>query len=812
VQVSLDWLADFIDVPPLHTLCDLLTRAGIEVEAVQNPAARVSNVVVGEVVEVSAHPNADRLKVCEVFDGSERFRVVCGAANVAQGQKVALAHVGAVLPAFKVELRAIRNVESSGMLASRAELGLEEKSDGIWILPADRVLGTPALSEQIEPPVLTLGITPNRPDLLSHIGVAREVAAATGKRLLAPPWRLTEKGPDGSSLCRVVIEDTTGCKRYIARVVRNLKLGPSPAWLQARLLRIGQRPINNIVDATNYVLFETGQPLHAFDLARLGIENKLPTIKVRAAKPGEKLTTLDGVERALDPDDLVIADAQRPLALAGVMGGGDSEVNNDTTAVLLESAWFEPSRVRRASRRHGLRTEASHRFERGADPGMTQRAIDRCAQLLAETAGGEVAKGDVEVAVKAEPPREIQFRLNRLSQILGVALPSETIVQLLDPLEIRCVARSEAGLRFQPPSFRPDITREIDIIEEVARRYGFDQIPERLPDASGDFSYLPVPPTTLERVRQTVLASGVDEVVTWGFGSPTEHESYCAPGESPIRIANPLGEELSALRVSLLPGLLSVLGHNQRHGATTVRAFEIGTTFHPRTPAPGEDERDRHLPREVRRLGLVMWGGRHSGRWYERGERIDFSDLAGVIENVADQVGVGAAIERRPAALPAMHPNAGAELTWQGTGVGFAGQLHPDRVAALGLVGPVLVAELDLDTLVSTPVVTRAFEPLPRFPGTRRDIAVVAPRTIAAEKIRQFLQENAGGDMGISVVERVRLFDVYGGKPIPETHVSLAFAIDYRNAARTMTDTEVNAAFDAVVEGVRQTFNVEVRR
>ncbi|MBI5509225.1 MAG: phenylalanine--tRNA ligase subunit beta [Deltaproteobacteria bacterium] len=812
MQIRLDWLADFIEVPPLAALADLLTRAGVEVEAVVDRAAALKGVVVAEVLEVAAHPNADRLRVCEVFDGSERARVVCGAANVAQGQKVAWAKVGAVLPAFAIEKRAIRGVDSAGMLAAKAELGLEDKSDGIWVLPADAVLGAPVVTEKTLPPALTLGITPNRPDLLSHIGVAREVAAATGKRLLAPPWRLTEKGPDCSSLCRVVIEEPAGCRRYAARVVRNLKVGPSPAWLKERLEAIGQRSINNLVDATNYVLFETGQPLHAFDLGRLGVENKLPTIKVRAPKAGEKLVTLDGVERTLDADDLIIADSQRPVALAGIMGGGDSEVSVDTTAVLLESAYFDPARVRRGARRHGLHTEASHRFERGADPGMTLKALDRCAQLLAEIAQGEVAKGVVEVAQKPEPPKEILLRSARVAQILGVKLPTETVVQLLDSLEIRCVARNDNGLRFQAPTFRPDLTREIDLIEEIARRYGYDQVPERLPDASQDYAYVPLPSTRRDDIRQALLAAGVSEVVTWGFGSPAAYEPYCAAGAAPVKIRNPLGEELSALRTSLTPGLLGVLGHNQRHGAESVRLFEIGRTFAPRQGAADEDARDRDLPQETLKVGVVLWGGRHQGRWYERGERLDFSDLAGVLENLVAGAEVGLPLVLQKATVPRMHPQAAAELKVAGKAIGSAGQLHPDVVAAAGLTGPVLSAELDLDVLEAVVAEAIRYRSLPRFPGTRRDVAVVAPRTIPAEELRAYLAANAGGALGPKVVENVRVFDVYRGKPIPATHTSLAFAIYYRLAERTLTDVEVNTAFDQAVLGLQAAFPVEVRR
>ncbi|HET6346271.1 MAG TPA: phenylalanine--tRNA ligase subunit beta, partial [Myxococcota bacterium] len=405
--------------------------------------------------------------------------------------RVALARIGATLPGFTIERRAIRGIESEGMLCSRSELGLEEKSAGLWELPVSSGLGREVMTEAQVPVVLDLGITPNRPDLLSHLGIGREVGAFTGKRTKPFKWRLTEKGPEVGALARALVEDSPSCKRYVARVVRNLKVGPSPRWLKERLESVGQRSINNVVDVTNYVLHELGQPLHAFDLARLAVEAGCPTVRVRRAHAGEKLRTLDGVERSLTQEDLVIADANRPVALAGVMGGADSEVSEGTVSVLLESAFFEPVRVRQTARRHGLRTEASQRFERGVDFGMVVKAVDRCAQLLAEVAEGEVAKGLLESSQKGEPTREIPLRLERVGRVLGVTLPTEAVVQLLEPLEIRCTGRTEAALIFQIPSFRSDITREIDIIEEIARRHGYERIPDHLPDTSGEYRYEP---------------------------------------------------------------------------------------------------------------------------------------------------------------------------------------------------------------------------------------------------------------------------------------------------------------------------------
>lgn len=814
MEINLQWLADFVELPELDLLCEQLTSGGVEVEAISDPAAQIRGIVVGRVESCDKHPKADRLSVCTVTDGEEEHAIVCGAPNVAVGQRVALARVGVTLPQFEIVARTIRGVESRGMLCSKQELGLEEKSPGIWVLPDDAPLGKDVFAAVPVAAVMSLGITPNRPDLLSHLGVAREVAAASGQRLKPVTIRVSEMGPDARSLARVVVDDTDGCKRYVARIVQNIKVGPSPAWLRDRLERIGQRSINNVVDATNYVLHELGHPLHAFDLSLLAVESGLPTIRVRQARAGESITTLDGTERKLDETDLVIADADRAVALAGIMGGANTEVSEGTTALLIESAWFEPIRVRRTARRHGLHTDSSHRFERGADPAIVVKAVDRCAQLMVEVAGGEVCKGILEISQKIDPPAEITLRLDRVPRLLGIEWPAEETVQLLEPLEIRCVARNEHTLRFQPPSFRPDLTREVDLIEELARRHGYDAIPERLPDASGDYHYEAPVRRPTDIARAALLASGCTEAVTFGFGSPSTYLDAIGGGEEPVRLLNPVGVELSAMRTSLLPGLLTSLARNQRHGARGARLFEIGVTFHQRRPdddTNGDDERNKLLPREAQRAACLLWGGRHHGRWYERDEAVDFSDLAGAVEDLTDAFDLAEATRRVAAEVHGLNPHASAEIHVGDTVVGFAGQIHPDRLQQLDLSGPVLVAEISLDALARAASRRVAHAPLPKFPGTRRDVAVIAERTVPAERLRSFLAQHAGGDLGPGVVERVRIFDVYQGKPIPPTHVSLAFAIEYRHPERTLTDAEVNAAFEAAVQKLKEEHGVEVR-
>lgn len=807
--ISLEWLREFVDLPDLGDLCELLQSAGLEVESVDDPRTVARGVVVGKVLTCEPHPNADKLKVTTVTDGSETFTVVCGAPNVEAGQLVPLARVGAQVGPLAIAARQVRDQPSQGMICSREELGLAARSEGIWVLPSKLELGQDIFTATGTEPVLTLGITPNRPDLLCHYGVAREVAAATKQRLKSPTWRVSEKGPEVGTQARIVVQDQNGCDRYLARVVLGVKVEPSPRWMRERLERVGQRAINNVVDATNYVLFEYGQPLHAFDLHTLAQESNLPTIRVRRAEGGERLTTLDDVERQLNPDDLLITDPNRPLALAGVMGGADSEVSESTTAVLIESAHFNPALVRRASKRHGLHTESSHRFERGADPQMVQRGADRCAQLLAETAGGAVCKGVIDVSVKAPPAPEIALRPQRVGKLLGVEFAPEKIVELLEPLDIRCSRRGEMALHFQVPSFRPDLTREVDLIEEVARRHGYNNIPERLPSAAGAYAYQPLVTGPDQVAREALLASGCAELVTFGFGSPQVYRDWS--GEEPLTIQNPLGEEYSAMRTSLVPGLLAVAQHNQRHGESDLRLFEVGRTFHLRPADPETPERERGLPREVLRVAILVGGGRHRGAWYQGAQQVDFYDLSGVVEGLVEAFSLRGEYRLHPAEPPHLNPHVAARVRVGEKTVGVAGQLHPLVAKNWDLEGPLFVAELDLTLLNQLSKFQSKYRPLPRFPKTRRDIALLAPTSLAAADVMAFLSKEAGGELGPQVVERVRLFDVYRGEGIPEGKVSLAFAIDYRHPERTLTDQEVGLAFERLLQQVKEKLEVDIR-
>lgn len=839
MHISLEWLTEFVDLPPTPELCQGLTNAGVEVEAVVDPAARVQGVIVAEVRDVRPHPNAERLHVCDVFDGQSIHLVVCGAPNVVRGMRVAFAPVGSHIPDLKSATQTltmapatIRGVVSHGMLCAKSELGFQVPKEGLWALPESWPLGQEISKYAGFATVLDLSITPNRSDLLCHLGIAREVAAANQKRTQPFKWRLTEKGPDVGSVGRVVVEDMVGCKRYVGRVVRNLKVTESPTWLKNRLESIGQRSVNNVVDATNYVMHELGQPLHAFDLSRLAVESGCPTLRVRRAREGEILRTLDGIERSLDPDDLIVADPNRPVALAGIMGGADTEVRASTNSILLESACFDGASVRHAAKRHGLRTDASQHFERGVDVGIMVKAIDRCAQILTEIAEGEVAKGILEIAQKIDPQREVPVRLKRIQQILGVSLAAEAVVQLLEPLEIRCVTRTDAALFFEIPSFRTDLTREIDLIEEIARRYGYDRIPDRLPDASSTYQYQGQTKTLVPVVRQAMLACGLDEVVSLGFGSPTAFEPYVPLHGTPLKLLNPLGEELSALRTTLIPGLLQIAQHNMRQGDKDGRFFEIGTTFSQpqqasdkaQPPQTSDDELAQPqqqalsaaavtLPQEEKRLACLLVGAREPGHWYAHNQRVDATDIAGIADTLAQACGLELAWHRVNAAIVGLNPFCGARLEIGTQVVGFLGQLDLDIAQRFGFHEPVFVLELCLDALEASPSHLLQVRKLPRFPKMRRDLAIICAEDsrVSAAQLQLFIQNHAGGELGPRVVENVWLFDRYKGKPLADNEVSMAFAIDYRHQDRTLEEAEVATAFDALQRQLLQSFKVQIR-
>jgi phenylalanyl-tRNA synthetase beta chain len=682
------------------------------------------------------------------------------------------------------------------MLCSARELGLSEDASGLLILDPGAAPGTPiATALGLEDVLFEVNVTPNRPDALSHLGIAREVAAALGKPLKRPAAAPREEGAPASEAVRIRIEAPEKCARYAARVVEGVTIGPSPLWLQRRLERCGIRAISNVVDATNLVLLELGHPLHAFDLDKVGGAE----IVVRTARPGERMTTLDGAERALDPDDLVIADRDRASALAGVMGGGDSEISAGTRRVLVESAWFQPASVRRTARRHGLHTEASHRFERGADLGMVVTALDRCAALIAELAGGTVRPGVVDVQPRAAPRTTVRLRWKRPAQLLGLEVAAGEVRRILGALGFAERDSDGEAATWEVPSWRVDVGIEEDLVEEVVRSIGYQAIPEALPRLALDTPGLAPRLEAEARTRAALEAAGFREVVSYAFVPPRDLEAF-EPGVRPVGLRNPISADLAVMRTSVVPSLLRVTAQNRRQGRDAARLYEVATAFSPRAGA------DRDPPAVERVVVAAVLAGRRSPlSWASGGEPVDFPDLKGAVEGVLEALGIDAVFEPAGRAVAWLHPRAAALLrSRQGAPLGWLGEIHPRVAQAFDLPRGVLAFELDAAALLAAARLVPGYRPLPRLPAVLRDLAVVVDEQVAAAAVLAAVQEEP-------LVEEVTLFDVYRGAPLPAGRKSLALAIRYRAADRTLTDREADAAHGRIVERLARAVGAELR-
>ncbi len=819
MKASLAWIRALLPELKIDpdTIAQRLTAGGVEVEDVLRQAAALEGVVTAEVRAVEPHPNADKLRLTTIWDGRDTHRVVCGAPNVAAGQKVGLARLGARLPnGIEIAPRKIRGVESAGMLVSLEELGLAEASEGILVLPPRTKPGKPIAGVLGRDDVIfELGVTPNRGDVLSHLGVARELAALFGLPAPKPKAKPAEKGKPASELVKVTIRRGAPCSRYAGRVIEGVKVGPSPEWVVRRLEAIGLRSISNVVDATNLALHELGHPLHAFDLDRIAGAK----IVVRKAEPDEKLETLDGATRSLDAEDLVIADARQPVALAGVMGGAGSEVSGGTTRVLLECALFDPRSVRKTARRHALHTDASHRFEREVDPDGLERAIDRCAELVLELAGGQLRPGRVEAKQGEVAARVVPIRAARASLVLGRPVDKKEIRESLGALGLRKVAapKSRPGkaaragarrvpnpsdaLHFRVPSWRSDLHREEDLIEEVARLAGYASIPTLMPPMpSAVWTAAPrAEPSAL--LRAAMVAEGCFEAVSLAFVSP---QHIAALGGDPGRavwLANPLGEETAAMRTSLLPALLKAVRLNQSHQRLDVRLFELGHAFEWASPP-------ERLPVEEERLAIALRGRREPEGWSQGGAVLDAYDLKGLVESALEALGVrGARFVADDAAW--LHPRSATRIEVDGRVLGRLGELHPTAMDAFELEGlPVFVAELSVEAMAAASGGRAVYAPIPRFPPMARDLSFFVPRTVSAERI---LDEARAGGAGGPLV-RVDVFDVYEGKGIPEGQRSVAIRMVLRDAERTLTDQEADAAMDAVAARLESALGASLRR
>lgn len=812
MRVSLEWLKDYVEVAlPVPELCERLDMTGTKVEAVHAVGPALEGVVVGRVLTKEPHPNADRLTYCTVDVGDpEPLRIVCGATNFQAGDRVPVARVGAVLPNGLVIGKAkIRGLESEGMMCSPVELGVGEDTSGLLILPEDAPVGAPfAQYYGLSDTVLELEVTPNRPDCLSMVGVAREVAAVTGTTYTAPVAVPVEAGRPASDEVRVIIEDPALCPRYTARIIRGVKVGPSPAWLVRRLAAAGARPINNVVDVTNYVMYELGQPLHAFDLATIARRDGVADVIVRTAAEGETLTTLDGQDRALAPDTLLITDSSGPIALAGVMGGEATEVSEATVDVLLESACFNTASISRTSRRLGLISEASLRFERGVDPELAARASDRAAALIAELGGATVAPGIVDEYPGARPRLRLPLRVERVNAVLGTALEAEEIGRLLRSLELT-VTPSADGRAFEVevPSFRPDLEREIDLIEEVARLSGLENIASTLPGGRERVGGRSAEQRLATRIGQAMRSAGLDQHVGYSFADPADLSRLgwpLATDELLVELVNPMSEEQAVMRWTLAPSLLKAVSHNQRRGVPDVHLYEMGTVF---LTAPG-----RKLPKERVMLGGVLAGAWRRQTWAEPARTLDFFDGKGVIETLMEALHVED-WRLRAAEHAWLQPGRSADVVVAGDVVGWLGEVAYRVLDAYDATGPVTLWEISVPALTKACGATETrYREIPRFPAVVLDVAFVVHRGVEAARIEDEIR-SAGGPL----LEDVRVFDVYEDAPdaserrLPPGTKSVAFSLTYRAPDRTLTDAEVGAVHDEVIERVCTAFGAHIR-
>ena len=800
--VSLKWLKDYVDVDiSPEALADRLTMAGLEVDGIQKRKPNFTGVRVAQILSLSPHPAAAHLSICELTTGERTVRVVCGAKNIQVGDGVPLAAVGAQLPGgLTIRSVELRGEASEGMLCSEEELGIGSDTGGIMILPAGLPLGKD-LAEALDlgDAVLDISVTPNRSDCLSIIGVAREVAAITGKTLRLPPCDVEETAKEIRSVTSVEILAPDLCPRYTARVLEGVKIGPSPFWMRQRLDAVGLRPINNIVDVTNFVLMEWSQPLHAFDFRFL----EGGRIVVRKAREGEPFISLDGKERRLRANTLMICDGVKPVAIGGVMGGLNSEVKDDTETILLESAYFHPASVRRTSRELAMGTAAAFRFERGIDPEGLVRAVNRAARLTAESSGANVCKGIIDIHPRQVPmAAEIPLRTSRVWSILGSRVPEEDMVRILEGLEMTVAPAGPGVFQVTPPTCRVDITREIDLIEEIARLYGYDRIPATLPGVAVCSGAVEAKRQCEGRLRELLTGAGYTEVINYSFISPEAVEQLGLAETDErrrhVRIRNPLTEEQAVLRTTMVHSLLVNARRNNDYGRFHIKLFEIGKTF--------ISQEGGGQPRELNRLACLISGLRYEERWHWAETPSDFFDLKGVVENLLERLRIPACTYHAPAAEVFLHPGKSCGLFSEEKKIGFLGEIHPEVRERLELTGPVIVCELDLDALAVLWEGKAQFRNIPRFPSCSRDAAFLADRELEAGVMVRLAQEPIE-----ELLEKVQIFDVYEGGNLPVGKKSVGLRFSYRSNERTLTDEEVNEAHGRVVQRIIEKAGASIR-
>jgi phenylalanyl-tRNA synthetase beta chain len=818
MKVSLKWLRDYVDIKlTIGELAERLTMAGLEVKGAQTTGGTWDNVVIGEVVALNPHPNADRLRLATINLGTEQVTTVCGAPNISLGQKVTFAHIGARLidphtgEAIVLKPAKIRGVASEGMVCSEKELGISDSHEGILVLPPEAPIGAP-LGAYLGDVILDLDVTPNRPDCLSVIGIAREIAALTDVPLCLPEIHYEETEKSIDSFVSVDIVDADLCPRYCASLITGIKIAPSPSWLQQRLNNCGMRPINNVVDVTNYVMLEYGQPLHAFDCQKL----KGKQIIVRRARNGETITTLDGSKRALNPDILVIANKEEAVAVAGIMGGLDSEVTDKTDTILLESANFNQATIRRGCSHLQFQSEASIRFDKGLNSKLPLLPLKRATQLLMELAGGRAAKGIIDVYPGKPEPKLISLTTREVKRLSGLKVNIDEILKVLKALGFECrEGDSGSQISVSAPYWRSDIKCPADIVEEVVRIIGYDKVPmtrlsSPLPPQKSKLSPEAQQSDLKDKLRDIVTGFGFQEILTYSLVSLEKLQKLSPKLElklPPLKVANPMTREQEYLRTSLRAGLLSTLAHNQKFEQGGIRLFEIGKVFLPQyhhviASEAKQSQEEKELPQEKEMLCAVLSGARAELSWQADKEPLDFFDAKGIVENILNQLGLKASFENSDDEC--LFPGRGASIIVEDDRIGILGELHPKVAQAFELSGVACLIEIDLEKLLTKIAGIKEYQSIPRFPSVTRDIALVIDEQVIYQKVEEIIQ-------GFPLVTKVTLFDLYRGEQIPAGKKSFAIRIVYQSPSHTLTDEEVDQTQEQMLARLHQELGANLR-
>ncbi len=788
--ISYNLLKNYIDFDiSINELSDRLTMQGLEVEEIVPYGSEIQNVVVGHILAMSKHPDADKLTICTVNNGNEDLQIICGASNMKVGDKVCLAQIGAELPnGLKIKKSKIRGIESYGMLCSKEELHLEKESNGIWIIPPDSKNGD--LINQFLPQkdhIFNISLTANRGDCLSLLGVAREIGGMTGKSPKYPQNEIKINPQIKTPSIKILDKDL--CPRYSSRIIRGVKIKESPDWLKEALIKLGSRPINNVVDITNFVLLELGHPLHAFDLNKLNGQQ----IIVRRANNNEKILGIDQVDRKLSDEMLIIADEKDPVAIAGVMGGHLSSVNENTKDLLLESAYFKPESIRVTSKKLDCQTDSSYRFERGTDFEGIIRSLDRCAYLIQEICGGEISDF-VDIYPNKLPHHIIPVRVSFINQRLGINLTKKEIIQFLEPLGFIINDQNDDNLSIKVPTFKTDVHREIDIAEEVARIFGYNKIPENIPPIQLNPDHINTHRQIDESIRYILSSAGLNEVINYSFASEKESDKLKLNTHPLIKTKNPLTSDNESLRNDLLPNLINNLITNIHHGNHQISLFEIGNIFY----------HEKNHFTEKKNLGMLLYGLSSEKDLYHVEKPYDFYDLKGHIENLIESLGEKD-IQWTISSESFLHPSKCTSIAINNHTIGYCGEIHPEIISSYKLKYPVLFAQLDIHNLEKLVTPDISYKEIIKFPETLRDLAILVDHSTPSQNLVHEINKSS------KYVKNIKIIDVYQGKHIPEGKKSIAYSITFQDSKQTLSDDLVNKEMDQIISRLSKNCGGEMR-